>query len=116
MSCMLDRLDFGAVGHAQVYVDDDAVALKDDSVAIYVRLDLLRNRGHAASHRDQVAVPTEHSSMVRLVQLVPFQLRLLEGARFLRVRHLVWVPAETGELAPPSFRHGFAPRRIGVGG
>src|SRR5947208_16686364 len=100
---MLDDLDLGAVGHAQVHADDDAVSLEDDSVPIYVRLDFLRNSRQAAAHRDQVAVPTEHASMVRLAQLVPFQLRLLEGARVLRVRHPVWVPAESSELEPPSF-------------
>src|SRR5207248_10964137 len=115
-SSTLAGLDAGAVGQAPVHAADDAVSLEDDSVPIYVRLDFLGNSRQAAAHRDQVAVPTEHASMVTLGQLVPFRLRLLAGARVLRVRHPVWVPAESSELAPPSFRHGPAQRRVGVGG
>src|SRR5438094_403816 len=113
-SCTLDNLDLGAVGQADIHAHGDAISLEDDSVPLYVRLDVRRNRGHAASNRDQAAVPIEHASMVRLVQLVPSQLRPLEGARVLRVGHLVRLPAESRELAPPSFRHGLAQHRVGV--
>src|SRR5204863_436219 len=85
---------------------------------VWIQQQLARVAARASLRRiwTSDAVPAEHASMVRLVQFLPSQLRLLEGARVLRVRYLVWAPAESGEFAPPSFRHGLAQRRVGVGG
>ena len=59
----------------------------------------LRNGGKAAPRSDQVAVPAKHAAMVRL-QLVPIELRPLEGAWVLRSTQLVAASSVEIEGAP----------------
>src|SRR6266851_1092786 len=112
---MLFDLDHRTIGHAEVHSDDDAVSLEHDSVALDLRPHTVRDGGKAPPQGDQAAVPLEHAAMVRLVNLVPIELRPLEGAGVLRVRHLT-SPAERGELAPTSFGHSLAQPWISAGG
>ena len=59
----------------------------------------LRNGGKAAPRSDQVAVPAKHAAMVSL-QLVPIELRPLEGAWVLRSTQLVAASSVEIEGAP----------------